>query len=151
MRRALPIVCLLWGLGTSFFPPATAQPVGSDKCEDERVSPNLRVKGAIEIGGIVYDASGATFSQIILQIRDPRDPKVMMSAPVDEKGAFHFGVVPRGDFRLVPVKIVNNKTTRVPGFDPPSGLLCANSHACQLKIVLPVRPTDLLYASCPPK
>jgi|ERR1700678_4073975 hypothetical protein len=151
MKRWLPVLTVLAGFGSSFSPSMFAQLDSSYKCEDERVLPNLHMAQRINVSGVVLDESGATFSRITLQIENPHDSKVLLSAAVDDKGHFDFGSVPPGEFRLVPVKIANNKAARISGFDPPHSLVCSGNQACELRITLPVRPTDLPYEFCPPR
>jgi hypothetical protein len=142
---------LLMGLGCSFSPSMSAQLVGSYQCEDERVRPNLHMTQSANVSGVVFDETGATFPEIFLQIQNPHNAKVLLSTVVDSKGHFDFGPVPPGEFRLVPVKVANNKTTRVPGFDPPRSLMCSGDKTCELRVTLPARPTDLPYEYCPPR
>ena len=151
MKKNFLILVVLLGLGSCFSLSATAQLVKEYKCEDEHVSSNFRVEHAVEVHGVVLDASGTTFSQITLQLRSLHDSSVLKSAAVDEKGKFDFGIVPSGEFRLVPAKFENNKIMRVPGFDPPHTVICSSDKACELQLLLPVRPTDLPYTFCPPK
>jgi hypothetical protein len=150
MRRWFPVLVVFAGLGSSFSPSALAQLVGSYKCEDERVRPNLHMTQSANVSGIVLDGSGATFSQITLQLQNLHESKVLMSAVV-ENGKFDFGLVPQGEFRLVPVKVANNKITRVTGFDPPNALTCSGNRVCELRVTLPARGTDLPYEYCPPR
>ena len=150
MRRWLPILFVMAGLG-SCFSSASAQLVKPYKCEDEHPRPNLHIAEGTVISGVVLDGSGSTFSEIVLQIQNPHNTWVLMSATVNDKGEFDFGLVPSGEFRLVPVKLVNGKATRVPGFDPPRSLTCFDGKKCELRVILPVRPTDLPYEYCPPR
>jgi hypothetical protein len=151
MKKYFPVLVVFWGLGSFISLSASAQQVRSYKCEDERVQANLHIEYPVEFHGVVHDPSGATFSQIILQLRKPHEATALKSAAVDEKGRFDFGIVPSGEFRLVPTKFESNKVTRVPGFDPPRSLTCSSSKVCELQIVLPVRATDQPYTFCPPK
>jgi hypothetical protein len=151
MRRWLPILAVIAGFGSFISSSLQAQLVGSYKCEDERVSPNLHVAQSANVSGIVLDGSGVAFTHISLQIQNPRNAKPLLTATVDEKGRFDFGYVPPGEFRLVPVQILNGKFIKVPGFDPPHSVTCSSDKICELRITLPTRPTDLPYANCPPK
>jgi|HubBroStandDraft_5_1064220.scaffolds.fasta_scaffold271080_1 hypothetical protein len=151
MRRWCPILIVLAGLGGSFSSSMFAQQTGSYKCEDEQVRPNLHMEESANVSGIVLDESGAIFPQIILRIQNPHNTWVLMSTAVNDKGEFDFGRVPSGEFRLVPVKLVDGKATRVAGFDPPRSLTCVEAKKCELRVILPIRPTDLPYENCPPK
>ena len=101
--------------------------------------------------GTVRDASGATLAGIVLQIQNPHNTWVLMSTAVNDKGEFDFGRVPPGEFRLVPAKLTDGKATRVPGFDPPGNLTCIDDKKCELRITLPMRPTDQRFEYCPPR
>jgi hypothetical protein len=151
MRCWLPILIVLAGLGGSFSSSISAQQTGSHQCEEEQVRPNLHMGESASLSGTVLDESGAAFSQIILRIQNPHNTWVLMSTAVNGKGEFDFGPVPSGEFRLVPVKLVDGKATRLAGFDPPRSLTCFEGKKCELRIILPVRPTDLPYDNCPPK
>jgi hypothetical protein len=151
MRQWLPILIVLAGFGCSFSSSLPAQLTGSYKCEEEQVRPNLHMGESASVSGTVLDESGATFSQIILRIQNPHNTWVLMSTNVNDKGKFDFGQVPVGEFRLVPVKLVDGKGTRVSGFDPPRSLTCFDGKKCELRVILPARPTDLPYGNCPPK
>jgi hypothetical protein len=151
MTKRLTILILLTGLVSHFSLSVSAQLVKSYKCEDERVQPNFHVTNSAGVHGVVLDASGETFSQIVLQIRKSDGSTVLKSAAVNDKGQFDFGTVPSGEYRLVPAKLENNQTTRIPGFDPPRALTCSSVQVCELNVVLPVRPTDLPYTNCAPK
>jgi len=151
MRRWFPILIVLAGLGGSFSSSISAQQTGSYQCEEEKVRPNLHIAEGTVISGVVLDGSGATFSEIVLQIQNPHNTWVLKSAAVNDKGQFDFGRVPPGEFRLVPVKFLKGKATRIPGFDPPRDLTCFDGKPCELHITLPARPTDLPYEYCPPR
>jgi hypothetical protein len=139
------------GLG-SFFPSSTsAQQTVSNKCDDEQVRPNLHMAEGANVSGMVLDATGAVFTGMVLRIQNPHNTWVLMSAAVNDKGEFDFGRVPPGEFRLVPVKLVGGKAIRVPGFDPPRNLTCIDDKKCELRITLPVRPTDQPFEYCPPR
>jgi hypothetical protein len=150
MRRWLPILTVFAGLGGSFFSSA-AQQTGSHKCEDEQVRPNLHMAESANVSGTVLDETRAKFSKIVLEIQNPHNAWVLMSAAVNDKGEFDFGRVPPGEFRLVPVKLADGKATRVPGFDPPRTLNCIDGRRCELRITLPVRPADQPFEYCPPR
>ena len=151
MRRCFPILVVMAGLGGLFSSSMSAQQTGSNKCDDEQVRPNLHMAEAATVSGTVLDGSGAAFSRIVLQIQNPHNTWVLMSAAVNDKGAFDFGRVPPGEFRLVPVKLADGKATRVPGFDPPRNLNCFDGKPCELRITLPIRPTDQPFEYCPPR
>jgi hypothetical protein len=151
MRRWLPVLILLRGLGGSFSSSMSAQQTGSHPCEDEQVRPNLHMGESASVSGTVLDESGAAVSRIILRIQNPHNTWVLMSTPVNDKGEFDFGQVPAGEFRLVPVNLVDGKATRVSGFDPPRSLTCFDGKKCELRVILPVRSTDLPYGNCPPR
>lgn len=151
MRRWFPILLLSAGLGSLISSSISAQQTGSYKCEDEQVRPNLHMAEAANVSGTVLDPSGAKFSKIVLQIQNPHNTWVLMSTAVNDKGEFDFGPVPPGEFRLVPVKLVDGKATRVPGFDPPGNLNCFDGKICELRITLPVRTTDQPFEYCPPR
>jgi hypothetical protein len=125
----------------------SAQLVLSHKCEEEQVRPNLHMAEGASVSGTVLDPSGAVFTGIVLQIQNPHNTWVLMSATVNDKGEFDFGRVPPGEFRLVPVKLVDGKATRV----PPGDLTCIDDKRCELRITLPVRPTDQPFEYCPPR
>jgi hypothetical protein len=151
MNLKLPILAVLAGLGISFSSSAAAQQAGSDKCENEQPRPNLHIAEAAKVSGTVSDASGAFFSNIVLQIQNPHNTWVLKSAAVNDKGEFDFGRIPPGEFRLVPVKLLNGKATRITGFDPPRDLTCFDDRPCELRITLPTRPTEQPFENCPPK
>lgn len=151
MKKWLPILVVMAGLGGLFSSSIYGQQTGSYKCEDEQVRPNLHMAEAANVSGTVRDESGATLPKIVLRIQNPHNTWVLMSTAVNDKGEFDFGRVPPGEFRLVPVKLVDGVVTRVPGFDPPGNLSCIDGRKCELRITLPVRPTDQPFEHCPPR
>jgi hypothetical protein len=142
---------LFSGLGSSISFSLGAQLVGTYRCEDERVLPNLHLAKPVQLTGIVVDGSGAKFTGISMQLEKAHASKELITVVVDDKGRFDFGTVSPGEFRLLPVKLQNGKSARVPGFDPPPSSSCFDDKICELRVVLPARPTDMPYTFCPPK
>jgi hypothetical protein len=153
MKERISILLFGIGLGFSFSLSAASQIVGSahERCEEEKVHPNLFMQEAASLSGTLVDQSGASFSRIMLQLRTADGAKILQFAPVDDRGRFEFASVPAGEFRIVPVRIVEGKEKKVTGFNPPQPLHCHAGARCELRVVLPVRPTDLMYTFCPPK
>jgi hypothetical protein len=151
MKKWLPILAVFAGLGSSFSSSASAQLVGSYKCDDEQLRPNLHIAEGANVSGTLVDTSGAALSKIVLQIQNPHNTWVLKSVAVNDRGEFDFGRIPPGEFRLVPVKFLNGKASRIPGFDPPRDLICFDGKPCELRITLPLRPTDQPFENCPPR
>jgi hypothetical protein len=181
MKPALPVLCLLLGLGSCFsfsqagpFAPhlfreallgqticltSDGRPCPPDPemkyCADEKVLPNLSIAKPVKLSGILLDGSGVApifpETQTIIQIRDSASTTVLLSAPIDEQGRFYLGTVPAGKYRLLAVGVENGKIRRLPLTDQPTALSCNNETVCNLRVATHYHGTDDPIDFCPPK
>ncbi len=179
MKQALPVLCLLLGLGICFSlsqdrppirhffaeassgqtfcitrdgrpcPPETEM----QYCANEKVLPNLSIAKPVKLSGILLDPTGApiTYKDTLVQIRSPQTGTVLFSALLDGKGQFDLGTVSAGEFRFIAVMIKDRRFNRLPLTDQPTALSCNNETACNLKIVIHFHGTDNPIDSCPPR
>jgi hypothetical protein len=128
-------------------------PTAICSCDKEEVSPNLTIASPVKLTGALYDASGAPiqFHKTIIQMRNAKNNKVLLSTVLDEKGRFDLGNVPAGRFRLIAMWEKEKEVVRLPLFDQPKPVSCSGENACHLDIVLALHGTDQRFESCPPK
>jgi hypothetical protein len=118
--------------------------VTSGNCSQlEQVRPNLNLKGDTRIRGRLTDQTSEPFRNSPIELRlfvSESEQTTVNKVSTDGDGNFDFGVVKRGDYRLL---FSPNR-----GFKQPAKLECW-SNDCNLNTVLIVNPTDVLGAACP--
>jgi hypothetical protein len=126
---------------------------GNCSCENEKVLPNLTIANRAKLTGVLFDPSAAPiqFNKTVIQVRNPKNNKVLFSAVLDDKGRFDFGTVPIGTFRLIALWEQGTNVRRLPLFDQPKPVLCSGENECHLEIVLTMHGTDQPFEFCPPK
>jgi len=122
-------------------------------CEDEKVLPNLSIAKPVMLSGILLDESGApiVFDKTLVQIKDQKTNKVLLSASLDERGHFNLGPVPAGEFRFIAIWLKDGKLQRLPTTDQPKDLFCSVDKECNLTIVIHFHGSDNPIDFCPPK
>jgi hypothetical protein len=163
MKSWLTVLALLAGLGSSISFAQTVclgtngKPCSTDPkmrwCDDEKVMPNLSITKPVKLGGVLLDETGAPiiFDRTLVQIRDHKTNTVLLSASLNEKGQFDFGLVPAGEYRFLAVWLKDGKIRRLPIADQLKNLSCSSEKACNLTIVIHFHGSDNPIDFCPPK
>ena len=163
MKRFFPVLVLLVGLGSfiSFAqtvclsPNGEPCPVGPKMrwCNDEKILPNLSIAKLVKLSGVLLDETGAPIivDKTLVQIKDLKTEKVLITVGLDAKGQFDLGTVPAGEFRFLVVWLRDEKIRRLPLADQPKTLFCSTEKECNLKIAIHFHGTDNPIDFCPPK
>jgi hypothetical protein len=163
MKSLLPVLALLAGLGSSisFAQSICLSPDGKPCqadpemrwCADEKVLPNLFMVKSVKLNGVLLDETGAPviFEKTLVQIRDQKTNTVLLSASLNEKGQFDFGLVPADEYRFLALWMKDGKIRRLPIADQPKTLSCSGEKECNLTIVIHFHGTDNPIDFCPPK
>ena len=121
----------------------------------ENTAANLVVPKKTRVWGLLIDPTGAPFehpkSGLTIQLRDPKNARVIASSPVSQMGTFELGTVGQGTYRLIAVLLLDGKVTRYRGWTQPRGLACGGSDECTLAMLLRDGGTDNPMDFCPPR
>ncbi len=128
-------------------------------CDAEAAPVNLSIAQPVKLSGGLVDDIGepVVLGRVIpglratMQIRDPRDSAVLLSAPLSEEGRFEFDQVPAGAFRLVAVSEKLGGFRRIPLIDQPKSMACSGAGECRVEAVVHYRGDDDPIDLCPPK
>lgn len=128
-------------------------------CDAEAAPANLTIAEPVELSGVLLDESGApvVFERLIpghhtiVQIRNPQDGKILLSAQLNQEGRFEFDQVPAGAYRLVAVSEKLGGFRRLPLSDQPRPMSCSVAGECHVEAVIRYHGTDDPIDLCPPR
>jgi len=138
------VISFLW-LSSTFGQVVLTGHVDPDYCyKIETIRPNLRLRKATQVVGVITDVAGARFKYSRVELREyvsQRKQPTIRTVVTDANGQFDLGLVKSGKYRLLP------SPTRA--FKQPEKLECQSGDTCQLKIALQANATDQPESLCP--
>ena len=124
-------------------------------CKNEKdAPPNLSIGKPVRVQGVLLDDVGAVFAyeDTIVQVRNPKTKRVLISVSVDAKGQFVLGTVPAGEYRFIAARKKKDGTlVRQPLMDQPKPMSCSSDSACWIEAIQHQHGTDMPFEFCPPK
>jgi hypothetical protein len=152
MRTVVAFIAVLFGYSAAFGQLVCTGDACS--CENEKTPPpNFSVSQSVHVTGKLVAESGYpfVFENTVVQVRTPKEKRVLVTATVDSLGQFDLGIIPAGEYRLIAARrLQNGKLGRQPLADQPKAMSCSGVSNCSITAVQHLHGTDLPFEFCPP-